>query len=52
MDGFRYKGDLWCIPQNVSSLAVYYNKALFDTAGLAYPADDWTWDDFVRQPRR
>ncbi len=47
IDGFRYKGDLWCIPQNVSSLAVYYNKALFDAAGLAYPADDWTWDDFV-----
>ena len=47
IDAFRYKGDLWCIPQNVSSLAVYYNKALFDAAGLAYPADDWTWDDFV-----
>jgi multiple sugar transport system substrate-binding protein len=47
IDGFRYKGDLWCIPQNVSSLAVYYNKALFDAAGLTYPADDWTWDDFV-----
>ena len=32
IDAFRYKGDLWCIPQNVSSLAVYYNKALFDAA--------------------
>ncbi len=47
MEAFRYKGDLWCMPQNVSSLAVYYNKALFDAAGLAYPADDWTLDDFV-----
>lgn len=44
---FRYRGDLWCIPQNVSSLVVYYNKALFDAAGLPYPADDWTWADFV-----
>jgi multiple sugar transport system substrate-binding protein len=51
LDAFRYKGDLWCIPQNVSSLAVYYNKALFDAAGLAYPADDWTWDDFVAAAR-
>ena len=46
MEAFRYKGDLWCLPQNVSSLAVYYNKALFDAKGLAYPADDWTLDDF------
>ena len=26
-----------CIPQNLSSLVVYYNKNLFDQAGLAYP---------------
>jgi multiple sugar transport system substrate-binding protein len=36
-----------CIPQNISSLVVYYNRALFDAAGLAYPADDWTWADFL-----
>ena len=47
MNGFQYKGEQWCLPQNVSSLVVYYNKALFDAAGLAYPADDWTLDDFV-----
>jgi multiple sugar transport system substrate-binding protein len=36
-----------CIPQNISSLVVYYNQDLFDAAGLPYPPDDWTWDDFV-----
>ena len=25
---------------------VYYNKNLFDKAGVSYPADDWSWDDF------
>ena len=44
---FRWQGQLMCIPQNISSLVVYYNKDLFDDAGLAYPADDWTWDDFL-----
>ena len=44
---FRWQGELMCIPQNVSSLVVYYNKGLFDAAGLAYPEDDWTWDDFL-----
>lgn len=47
IEPFRWRGELMCIPQNVSSLAVYYNKDLFDAAGLAYPADDWTWDDFL-----
>ena len=26
---------------------VYYNKALFDAAGVPYPGNDWTWDDFL-----
>ncbi len=44
---FRYNGALMCIPQNVSSLVVYYNKQLFDQAGIAYPGDSWTWADFL-----
>lgn len=44
---FRWDGALMCIPQNLSSLVVYYDKDLFDAAGLPYPADDWTWEDFL-----
>ncbi len=51
MDAFRNNGELWCLPQNVSSLVVYYNKTPFDAAGLAYPAAGWTWDDFVAAAR-
>ncbi len=47
IDAFRYDGQLWCIPQNVSSLVIYYNQDLFDAAGLPYPGDDWTWGDFL-----
>jgi multiple sugar transport system substrate-binding protein len=47
IEAFRFDGQLWCIPQNMSSLVVYYNQQLFDAAGLPYPADDWTWDDFL-----
>ena len=36
-DPFRWRGQLMCIPQNISSLVVYYNRDLFDAAGLAYP---------------
>lgn len=44
---FTWAGKLMCIPQNISSLVVFYNKNLFDQASLAYPKDDWSWDDFL-----
>lgn len=47
IDSFRWQGDIWCIPQNISSLVVYYNQDLFDAAGLSYPAGDWSWNDFL-----
>ncbi len=47
LEAFNWRGDLMCLPQNISSLVVYYNQDLFDAAGLPYPVDDWTWDDFL-----
>jgi multiple sugar transport system substrate-binding protein len=43
---FSVGGHLMLLPRDIAPIAcVYYNKALFDRAGLAYPKDDWTWDD-------
>lgn len=47
MEAFRWNGELVCMPQNVSSLVVYYNKDLFAGAGLDAPAAGWTWDQMV-----
>ena len=46
-EAFMWQGQIMCIPQNISSLVVYYNRDLFDEANLPYPSNDWTWDDFV-----
>lgn len=46
-EAFRHDGRLACMPQNASSLVVYYNADLFDDAGLAPPGGAWTWDDLV-----
>jgi multiple sugar transport system substrate-binding protein len=46
MEAFRYRGTLACIPQNVSSLVVYWNRGLFQKLGVPPPKPDWTWDDF------
>jgi multiple sugar transport system substrate-binding protein len=47
IEAFTWKGTILCLPQNISSLVVYYNADLFDAAGLPYPPDDWDWDEFV-----
>ena len=47
MDAFRWQGEQLCLPQNVSSLAVYYNKDLFEQYGVAEPPDEWTWNDLI-----
>lgn len=46
LEAFTYDGKLQCMPQNISSLVVYYNKDLFERAGLKRPARGWTWQDF------
>jgi multiple sugar transport system substrate-binding protein len=33
-------------PAIVDNLALLYNKTVFDNAGVAYPTNDWTWEDF------
>ena len=48
IDAFTWDGEIACIPQNISSLVVYYNQDLFDAAGIPYPTDNWTWDEFVK----
>jgi multiple sugar transport system substrate-binding protein len=35
------------VPAFIDNLAVVYNKKIFDDAGVDYPTDDWTWDDFL-----
>ncbi|USG66912.1 sugar ABC transporter substrate-binding protein [Brevibacillus ruminantium] len=37
-------GEIWGVPQGVQIGVLYYNKALFDKAGVKYPDATWTWD--------
>lgn len=37
---------LMAIPQNLSSLVVYYNSEMFEAAGIPEPTAGWSWDEF------
>ncbi|MBK8902934.1 MAG: extracellular solute-binding protein [Anaerolineaceae bacterium] len=39
-------GQIWVLPTSLNILVIFYNKAAFDQAGLAYPQPDWSWEDF------
>jgi len=52
LERFTYNDSLLAIPRDVAPFAcVFYNKDLFDEAGIAYPNDDWNWDDLLRTAR-
>jgi len=36
---------LYGVPAGFTSQVIYYNKDMFDRAGLAYPRADWRWED-------
>jgi multiple sugar transport system substrate-binding protein len=47
LEAFHWEDVLTCLPQNVSSLVVYYNRNLFRRFGVAEPRTGWTWTEFV-----
>jgi len=44
---YQQEGSQYCLPIDTASLVVFYNKDLFDAAGVDYPEAGWTWDDFL-----
>lgn len=58
VDAFRFDGEhagrgpLYGVPKDFTTVGFYYNKDLFRRAGVPFPRDDWTWDDFISAARR
>jgi len=48
----RYQGRLYSLPRYTSVYVLFYNKDLFDAAGVRYPDESWTWDDYLAAARR
>lgn len=43
LTAFTYDGKLYSIPKDFNTLAIHFNKDIFDDAGVGYPSDDDTW---------
>lgn len=44
---YTVDGSVYGIAKDTDAYAVFYNKAMFDEAGVDYPDNDWTTDDFA-----
>lgn len=45
-EGLQIDGKTYGLPYEKTAWVLYYNKDLFDAAGVPYPSDDMTWDEF------
>ncbi|HEY4391036.1 MAG TPA: sugar ABC transporter substrate-binding protein [Paenibacillus sp.] len=52
VDMGRINDKLYYLPKDFNPLALWYNKRVFDEAGIAYPSDDWTWDDMIETAKK
>ena len=43
----KYKGKTYALPRDTTSNVLFYNKKLFDQAGVKYPSENWKWADFL-----
>ncbi|RWZ54623.1 sugar ABC transporter substrate-binding protein [Halobacillus fulvus] len=44
-EAYQYDGKQYGMVESFSNVLTFYNKELFDAAGVEYPTADWTWED-------
>jgi multiple sugar transport system substrate-binding protein len=45
LQAYQQDGKQYALPSSFSTVVLFYNKDLFDKAGVAYPTASWTWAD-------
>ena len=52
VDIYNVEGKQYGIPQDFDTIALWYNKKMFDEAGVKYPDATWTWDTFKEAAKK
>lgn len=51
-DAFKYEGKNIATVNGADTMVIYYNKDLFDAAGVEYPNPRWTWKEFANAAKK
>ncbi|MGI6755177.1 MAG: ABC transporter substrate-binding protein [Atopobiaceae bacterium] len=46
-EAYKYEDNYYATPVGADTSVLFYNKDLFDAAGLSYPTKDTTWDELA-----
>ncbi len=47
LQAYKLADGYYGLPRDFQTIVLFYNKDMFDAAGLAYPTADWTYDDLL-----
>jgi len=45
LEAYKLSDGYYGMPRDFQTIVLFYNKDMFDAAGVAYPTADWTYDD-------
>lgn len=45
LSGYKLADGYYGLPRDFQTIVMYYNKDMFDAAGVEYPKEGWTWED-------
>ncbi|HHV98947.1 MAG TPA: sugar ABC transporter substrate-binding protein [Clostridiaceae bacterium] len=51
-DAYKFDGKQMGICTDFTGCIMYYNKDLFDSKGLEYPNENWTWEDELEAAKK
>lgn len=49
---YQLDGKTYAIPKDYDTIGLWYNKTMFDEAGIAYPDETWTWDTLAEAAKK
>ncbi|HMB01672.1 MAG TPA: sugar ABC transporter substrate-binding protein [Spirochaetota bacterium] len=49
---FTFNKQLYGFPRDLNAIVLFYNKDLFDKAGVSYPDNSWTWNDYRKAAQK
>ena len=49
---YMHDGHYYAIPKDYDTIALWYNRTMFDEAGLSYPDATWTYDDMLEAAKK
>lgn len=49
---YQLNEKIYAIPKDYDTIALWYNKKMFDDAGIEYPDETWTWETFAETAKK